>query len=61
LAGLVAHYYVRELRRFGASLRATYVLLRAPFAAQRLLALRSQLINEIEAERKEINFSAVSL
>jgi 1-acyl-sn-glycerol-3-phosphate acyltransferase len=60
VAGLVAHYYVRELRRFGASLRATYVLLRAPFAAQRLLALRSQLIDEIEAERKEIDLSAVS-
>ena len=55
VAGLAAFYYLRELRRFTASLRASYVLLRAPFAARHLLALRSQLIAEIEAERGEIS------
>ncbi len=53
-AGLVAHYYVRELRRFGASLRATWVYLRAPAVTRRLLALRAQMISEIEVQRQEI-------
>ncbi len=55
VAGLVAHYYARELRRFTVSLRTTRVLLRAPLVARRMLALRSQLISEIEQERKEID------
>lgn len=37
-AGLIAHYYARELRRFGAGIRAAAVLLRAPSSARRLLA-----------------------
>ena len=52
LASVSAHYYLRELRKFAASLRAASVLFRAPFAVRRLLALRAQLIAEIEAERK---------
>jgi hypothetical protein len=61
VASLVAHYYLRELRRLTASLRATYVLLRAPFAAGRLLALRAQLIAQIEAERKQTDLAAVAV
>jgi 1-acyl-sn-glycerol-3-phosphate acyltransferase len=53
LASLVAYYYVRELRRLVASVRNTVVLLRAPIATRRLLALRGQLIAEIEAARGE--------
>ncbi len=52
-SSLLAHYYVRELRRFGASWRAMLVLLRAPAAGRRLLAQRSELIGLIEAERQE--------
>jgi glycerol-3-phosphate O-acyltransferase/dihydroxyacetone phosphate acyltransferase len=48
LAGIIAHYYWRELRRLSAGLRDTFVLWRAPAAARRLLALRKSLVNEIE-------------
>jgi len=54
LASLVAHYYLRDLRRFGASLRAAPVLLRAPSAAQTLLKARAQLIELIEAARRDL-------
>jgi hypothetical protein len=53
VASLVAHYYLRELRRLGASLRNTFVLLRAPIAARRLLTVRAGLVAEIEAVRIE--------
>ncbi|HWV99387.1 MAG TPA: lysophospholipid acyltransferase family protein [Candidatus Acidoferrum sp.] len=52
-ASLIAHYYVRELRRFAASLRAAVVLLRAPSAARKLLTWRAELIELIGAERQE--------
>jgi hypothetical protein len=51
VTGLLAHYYLREMRRMWASVHSTIVLLRAPFAAKRLLAMRGELIGEIEAER----------
>jgi 1-acyl-sn-glycerol-3-phosphate acyltransferase len=54
VTSLVAHYYLRGLRRFVASFRAALVLLRTPSAARRLLALRSDLIAEIEAARWEV-------
>jgi hypothetical protein len=47
-ASLLAFYHLRELRKLNVSVRNTIVLLRAPFAAKRLLALRSDLIAEIE-------------
>ena len=53
LASLIAYYYTRELRRLVVSVRNTVVLLRAPIAARRLLALRGELIAEIEAARGE--------
>ena len=49
VASLIAHYYLRDLRRLAASVRNTAVLLRAPVAARRLLAMRAALIAEIEA------------
>jgi 1-acyl-sn-glycerol-3-phosphate acyltransferase len=52
-AGLIAHYYVRELRRFGASLRAAAVLLQAPGATRRLQAWRAELIGMIETQRRD--------
>ena len=51
VASLLAHYYLREMRRFAASLRALVVLLRAPTATRRLLAERAALIELIAAER----------
>ncbi len=54
VAGMLAHYYARELRKLAASARNTIVLLRAPLAARRLLALRAALIAEIEAAHAEL-------
>jgi len=51
LASLVAYYYAREVRRLAVSVRNTIILVRAPVAARRLLALRAQLIAEIEQSR----------
>lgn len=52
VAGLLAHYYLREIKRLGASVHTTWILWRAPFAAKRLFALRAELITEIEAVRE---------
>jgi hypothetical protein len=54
VTGLLAHYYLRELRKLWAGVRTTIVLLRAPLAARRLLAMRASLICEIEAVRSEV-------
>lgn len=51
--GLMAHYYLRELRKLWASGRNTVILMRAPMASRRLLALRTELIAEIEAVRAD--------
>jgi hypothetical protein len=40
---------LRELQKLSTGLRNSIVLLRAPFAARRLLALRKALIAEIES------------
>lgn len=53
-ASLVAYYYLRELRRFGVSSRRIRIMLKAPTAARRLLALRDELIAEIEAARAQL-------
>lgn len=49
LAGIISHYYWRELRRLSAGLHDTFILLRTPAAARRLVGLRAELIGEIEA------------
>lgn len=54
VASLAAHYYLRQLRRLAAGLRAVAVFLRAPGAARRLLAARAGLIALIEAERQDL-------
>jgi 1-acyl-sn-glycerol-3-phosphate acyltransferase len=54
VASLVAHYYLREMRRLAASLRAAVVLLRAPRAARLLISERATLIALIEAERQDL-------
>lgn len=54
VTGQIAHYYIRNLRRLGAGIRNTAVLFRAPLAAKRLLALRAELIAEIESIRPEL-------
>jgi glycerol-3-phosphate O-acyltransferase/dihydroxyacetone phosphate acyltransferase len=53
VTGLLAHYYLRDVRRLWAAVQTTVVLLRAPFAAKRLLAMRAELVGEIEAVRTE--------
>ena len=60
VAGLVAHYYLRELKRFSVNLRCLLVRLRAPAAARRLLALREELIAEIEAARWQVPAEALT-
>lgn len=62
VTGLLAYYYLRELQKLAAGLRNSIVLLRAPFAARRLLAMRAALIAEIEsvdAERQRARQHAV--
>lgn len=54
-ASLFAHYYVRNLQRLSMSVRHLLILFRAPSAARRLLTMRSQLIDEIEAVRAEVS------
>lgn len=54
VASLLAHYYLRGLRRFAASLRAISVFVRLPLATRRLRALRADLIADIESTRRQI-------
>jgi glycerol-3-phosphate O-acyltransferase / dihydroxyacetone phosphate acyltransferase len=54
IASLLAHYYVRELCKFGASIRNTIVFLRSPGAVRRLQAMRAQLITEIDSVRTDL-------
>jgi 1-acyl-sn-glycerol-3-phosphate acyltransferase len=59
VTGILAHYYLREMRRLWAAVRTTVVLMRAPFAVKRLLAMRAELIGEIEAVRASESREAV--
>lgn len=60
VTGLLAHYYLREIKRLWASLHTMIVLWRAPFAARRLIEMRAELIGEIEAVRAEGRGMSVS-
>ena len=53
-ASLLAHYYLREARRWRAGLANTVVFFRAPMASRRLLRLRGELLAEIEQVRREL-------
>jgi len=52
-AGLVAHYYLTEMRGLPVALRAAWISLRAPFVARRLVRFRARLVREIETARTE--------
>jgi len=52
-ASLLAHYYLRQVRYLAANVRNALILLQAPLAAKRLIAMRNNLIAEIEAARAE--------
>jgi hypothetical protein len=54
VTSLVAHYYLRQLRRLAAALRVLAVFLRAPATGQKLLALRAELIALIETGRSDL-------
>jgi glycerol-3-phosphate O-acyltransferase / dihydroxyacetone phosphate acyltransferase len=54
VTGILAHYYLREVRRLWAAVHTMIILLRAPFAAKRLMAMRAELIGEIEMVRTEL-------
>ncbi len=60
ITSLVAHWYLAGIHRFTASLRCAYVLFRAPSAAQHLLALRTELIAQIESARWQVPTEALS-
>jgi len=60
VTGILAHYYLREMRRLWAAVHTTIVLWRAPFAAKRLLKMRAELIGEIEAVRADQQREEVS-
>ena len=60
VASLVAHYYLRGIRRLAASFHAAFILLRAPAAARRLVAERTALIELIEAEHRDIDQARAS-
>src|SRR5581483_5413324 len=60
VAGMLAHYYLRKLRQLTGAVHDAFVLLRSPAAARRLLALRAQLISEIEAARPEVKAQSLS-
>ena len=53
-ASLLAHYYLREVRKWIAGMRNTIVLMRAPVSSRRLLRLRAELITEIDNARREL-------
>jgi 1-acyl-sn-glycerol-3-phosphate acyltransferase len=61
VASLIAHYYLRELKRLVASVRNTIVLLRAPMVGRRLLKRRAELIEEIEAVKARRDATGVLL
>jgi len=53
-ASMLAHYYLRETRRWIAGLRVALVCVRAPLASRTLLRLRRELKEQIEAARREL-------
>jgi hypothetical protein len=49
VTGLIAHYYFLGATRLAGSVRTTIILLRTPAVAKRLIALRRDLVMQIEA------------
>ena len=54
VAGMIAHYYARNLKVLAGGLHDALVLMRSPSAARRLQAMRGKLIEEIEEVRPGI-------
>ncbi len=54
VTGLIAHYYWRSAKTLGAAARTSFILLRAPAAARRLIAMRQSLVAEIEAAHQSL-------
>jgi 1-acyl-sn-glycerol-3-phosphate acyltransferase len=54
VASLIAHYYLRDLRNLASAVRTLIVLVRAPLAARRLVAMREDLVKEIESVRAKV-------
>ena len=54
VTGLIAHYYLLTATKLAASVCTTIILLRAPSAAKRLIAMRQGLVAEIEAAHQTI-------
>ena len=55
VTGLIAHYYWRSAKTLGAAARTSFILLRAPSAAKRLIAMRRSLVAEIEAAHRTLS------
>jgi hypothetical protein len=53
LSGLLAHYHLRALRRYGGRLRTAGILLQRPIARRTLVALRTRLVASIESFRAD--------
>lgn len=54
VTGLIAHYYWQSAQKLGSAARTSFILLRAPSAAKRLIAMRRNLVAEIEAAHQGI-------
>lgn len=50
----MAHHYVRHLDRYRRAVLNLMILARAPFAAKRLLKMRTELVEWIDAERARV-------
>jgi glycerol-3-phosphate O-acyltransferase/dihydroxyacetone phosphate acyltransferase len=53
VTGLIAHYYLRNFRKLIGGVRNVMVALRAPKAVRHLLAMRAELLSEIESVQNE--------
>jgi glycerol-3-phosphate O-acyltransferase / dihydroxyacetone phosphate acyltransferase len=60
VTGIIAHYYLRSAQALVASVRTTIILLRAPSAAKRLIAMRQRLMGEIEAAHQTISATRIT-
>jgi 1-acyl-sn-glycerol-3-phosphate acyltransferase len=54
VTGLIAHYYLRGVKKLAAAVRTTMILLRAPSATKRLIAMRRGLVTEIEVAHQSL-------
>jgi len=55
VASLVAFYYAREIRQLARGLRTLWVSMRAPFALRRLVAMRADLVSQVESAHRALS------